>query len=789
MPPRFLRPALLVWMIWLSAAASAAPLTLTCEIKGESYPIAKVERSRVLVQKDGRLIPVPSNAKWHLEGDLRENARFVEWSPICGVSQLDLPDCKIGTTPARMEANVGMLHRSEWANRPFESPFLKRWPEGLSTPGLIVMAWVLDGQVIAMDVDPVPASTRAKEFRTSARLKLTPAEALGQPVVLVWHEGAFAPAAPRFAAPEAQAAFWAVENNDLAALQAALHAGVRARVRDDDGYSLLYYASEAGHLGMVDALLAVGVKPGVNRRKAKSVLLGAVGSGREAVVDRLLLAGADPDEGVADQRPLVMAMHRRLSGIALRLIAAKAAVNEADDTGRRPLLVALDEGLVNVANALMAKKAAQESDKDQAARALITQAKKGHTASVRWLLKDGVKPDVEFRGGTALIVGADSGDPELAKALIAAGASPNQAIASGLTPLMAAARAGEDGYAKALLDAGADANAASDDGRTALHFAAGARADSLVDLLLARGAKADVADKHGVTPLQLALQSGIRGAANALVTKGAALDLHAASAPECMEIAIAINAEEVVRMALAAGWPADTVFQGGWPALRVAVETEATECAGLLRAAGVGTETGGPVLIRASKLDKKLVVARAVQPKDPRDLDADFDAETIEVDVVVDPTGDVRFPRIVGSPDPVLVTATLQAIRQWKFSVPSSGGEVVACRVRVPVIFAASKDIAHELFDVDRTPQAVKTVSPIYPMDLRRKGITGEVRLRFIVKADGHVGYIRVKSSSYPSLDEAASLAVAQWIFRPAELEDKPVDVWVEQPVIFSFNN
>lgn len=789
MPPRFLRPALLVWMMWLSAAASAAPLTLTCEIKGESYPIAKVERSRVLVQKDGRLIPVPSNAKWRLEGDLRENARFVEWSPICGVSQLDLPDCKIGTTPARMEANVGMLHRSEWAGRPFESPFLKRWPEGLSTPGLIVMAWILDGQVIAMDVDPVPATTRAKEFRTSARLKLTPAEALGQPVVLVWHEGAFVAAAPRFAAPEAQAAFWAVENNDLAALQAALHAGVRARVRDDDGYSLLYYASEAGHLGMVDALLAAGVKPGVNRRKAKSVLLGAVGSGREAVVDRLLLAGADPDEGIADQRPLVMAMHRRLSGIALRLIAAKAAVNEADDTGRKPLLVALDEGLVDVANALMAKKAAQESDKDQATRALITQAKKGHTASVRWLLKDGIKPDVEFRGGTALILGAATGDPELAGALIAAGASPGQAVSSGLTPLIAAATAGQVAYGGALLDAGADPNVAMPDGRTALHFAAQARAGGFVQLLLARGAKADVADGGGVSPLQAALRAGARGAANALAAKGSIFDPHSPAGAELMEMAVAIDAEEVVRKALAAGWSPDTVFPGGWPALRVAAEMDAMACADLLRMAGAKPGASDLTLVRAGKLDAKIAVARLVKPKDPRDFDDQPEAETVEVDVVVDRTGEVRFPRLAGTPDPALATSTLRAIRQWKFSVPLSGGKPVACRVHLPVAFPGSKELAHELFDVDSTPRIVKTVRPVYPLELRKKGISGEVRLRFIVTADGHTDHIRVKSSQYPDLDEAATQAVAQWIYQPAELDGKPVDVWVELPVLFTLND
>ncbi len=52
---------------------------------------------------------------------------------------------------------------------------------------------------------------------------------------------------------------------------------------------------------------------------------------------------------------------------------------------------------------------------------LITQATHGHTAMVRLLLARGVKPDAEFGGGHALLAAAKVGDPELVRALLAAG--------------------------------------------------------------------------------------------------------------------------------------------------------------------------------------------------------------------------------------------------------------------------------------------------------------------------------------------------------------------------------
>lgn len=75
---------------------------------------------------------------------------------------------------------------------------------------------------------------------------------------------------------------------------------------------------------------------------------------------------------------------------------------------------------------------------------------------------------------------------------------------------------------------------------------------------------------------------------------------------------------------------------------------------------------------------------------------------------------------------------------------------------------------------------------PIYPLALSRAGITGEVKARFIVRADGSVSEISILKSDHPDLAEAVRVALAQWRFKPwAVEEDKPEKQEVVAPIVF----
>ncbi|MGL6242157.1 energy transducer TonB [Pseudomonas sp.] len=75
---------------------------------------------------------------------------------------------------------------------------------------------------------------------------------------------------------------------------------------------------------------------------------------------------------------------------------------------------------------------------------------------------------------------------------------------------------------------------------------------------------------------------------------------------------------------------------------------------------------------------------------------------------------------------------------------------------------------------------------PIYPRELFRAGITGEVRVRFTVYADGSVHKLSILRSDHPDLAEAARKAIAQWRFKPWAVEDNiPAEQEVTAPMVF----
>jgi TonB family protein len=75
------------------------------------------------------------------------------------------------------------------------------------------------------------------------------------------------------------------------------------------------------------------------------------------------------------------------------------------------------------------------------------------------------------------------------------------------------------------------------------------------------------------------------------------------------------------------------------------------------------------------------------------------------------------------------------------------------------------------------SPVAIRKVDPKYPEDAIRQNIQGEVVLYAIIRANGSVDSIQVVRHLDPLLDQCAVQALAQWKFRPATRDGKPVDV------------
>lgn len=96
------------------------------------------------------------------------------------------------------------------------------------------------------------------------------------------------------------------------------------------------------------------------------------------------------------------------------------------------------------------------------------------------------------------------------------------------------------------------------------------------------------------------------------------------------------------------------------------------------------------------------------------------------------------------------------------------------------------------LFDIsqlDQIPVARVQPPPIYPYEMRRAGITGDVNVGFIVDSDGNVRDAYPISSSHREFEVPAVQAVSKWKFRPGRRGGKAVNTRMSVPIVFSFND
>lgn len=76
------------------------------------------------------------------------------------------------------------------------------------------------------------------------------------------------------------------------------------------------------------------------------------------------------------------------------------------------------------------------------------------------------------------------------------------------------------------------------------------------------------------------------------------------------------------------------------------------------------------------------------------------------------------------------------------------------------------------------TPRAQRI--PDYPVEMRRRGVSGIVVLRVAVGADGVPRLKEVQWASLPEFEKAAREAVASWAFLPAESDGRAVEAEVD---------
>ena len=97
-------------------------------------------------------------------------------------------------------------------------------------------------------------------------------------------------------------------------------------------------------------------------------------------------------------------------------------------------------------------------------------------------------------------------------------------------------------------------------------------------------------------------------------------------------------------------------------------------------------------------------------------------------------------------------------------------------------------DDAPNFVVVDQAPVPIRRVQPTYPENARREKIEGTVWLVCLVGKDGTVQRTKVDRADADVLVEPAVEAAKRWLFSPAKLKGKAVDVWVSIPFRFKLD-
>jgi len=100
----------------------------------------------------------------------------------------------------------------------------------------------------------------------------------------------------------------------------------------------------------------------------------------------------------------------------------------------------------------------------------------------------------------------------------------------------------------------------------------------------------------------------------------------------------------------------------------------------------------------------------------------------------------------------------------------------------------AKANVVFTIDELDRPPQARFKASPMYPLDLRRSNIEGEVEMLLYVDTYGRVIDVRVLKASNPGFINAAVDAARKWRFEPGVRKGATVSFKMVLPMNFTIN-
>ncbi|KAJ8317845.1 hypothetical protein KUTeg_002936 [Tegillarca granosa] len=167
----------------------------------------------------------------------------------------------------------------------------------------------------------------------------------------------------------------------------------------------------------------------------------------------------------------------------------------------------------------------EKREKRRRIRKLQDAISQNDVKSVKELLQDKFDVDFQYRGQTALQLAVKSGNYDICKLLIAAGADVNKTDAELNNLLNAACWRGYTRVAKLLIDSHADLDVRNDLGCTSLNTCAYKGFADIADILLKANCDPNIPNSRLQTPLYTASYHGHVGVVRSLISAGCQMDI------------------------------------------------------------------------------------------------------------------------------------------------------------------------------------------------------------------------------------------------------------------------
>lgn len=114
-----------------------------------------------------------------------------------------------------------------------------------------------------------------------------------------------------------------------------------------------------------------------------------------------------------------------------------------------------------------------------------------------------------------------------------------------------------------------------------------------------------------------------------------------------------------------------------------------------------------------------------------------------------------------------------------------SGGALAAGFASAEAAGAGEALDTFDVADLERRPEVIASVAPVYPAELRKARVEGSVNLLFVLDEEGRVQDARVDSSTRTEFETPALEAIRKWRFKPGMKDGQAVRTFLKLPIRF----